>query len=357
MSVSVPRERDAQANGARLLPALGRWLGSLGPLLVFILMFVGLWIFAPAFRSPTSVGLLLLEAAAIAIVSAGQTYVIMTGGIDLSVEAMVSFSGVIAAILIAGSNVAGGQVADGIDPVFAIAIALAAGLAIGLFQGSLITWFRMNPLIVTLGSRSILLGFALVLTNGAGINIRREGVLEFITSRFDIVERWNLPMPFIIAMVIFVISWIVLRQTRFGRYTYAIGGGGEEAARLSGINVNRIKIMIYGISGLLAAVAGVIVMARLRSGAYQNGTDLTLMSVAAVVIGGTPLTGGKGGIWGTLAGVFIIRIVNQGMVYLSVPSNAKEIVLGSIIVLAVLLDVLRQGEISWLRFGRRRAAT
>lgn len=345
-------EQRAGAQRNMALRSVGQFLGTLGPYLVLMLLVAILWITAPAFRSPTSISILVMEAAAIGLVSAGQTYVIMIGGIDLSVEAMVSFSGVIAAILIAGSNIAGGQVADGIPAVFAISIALAAGLVIGLFQGALITWFNMNPLIVTLGFRSILLGVSLVLTNGAGINIQRDGFLEFITSRVDLVGRWNIPMPFVIAFVIYLGSWVILRHTRFGRHTYAIGGGGEEATRLSGINVNRVKIWIYGISGLLAAVAGVLVMGRLRSGAYQNGTNLTLISVAAVVIGGTPLTGGKGGIWGTLAGVFIIRIVEQGMVYLNVPSNAKEIVLGVIIVLAVMLDVLRQGEIPWLNFRR-----
>lgn len=329
---------------------VGKLLGNAGPFIVFLLMFIILWILAPAFRSPTSLGLLLLEAAAIAIVSAGQTYVIMIGGIDLSVEAMVSFSGVVAAILIAGSAEAGGQIANGIPAYQAIIIALSAGLGIGLFQGALITWFRMNPLIVTLGFRSILLGVSLVLTNGAGINIRQEGILEFITERIQIIDRWTIPMPFVIALIIFFVSWVILRHTRFGRYTYAMGGNGEEASRLSGINVNRVKIWVYGISGLLAAIAGIIVMARLRSGAYQNGTNLTLVSVAAVVIGGTPLTGGKGGIWGTMAGVFIIRIVEQSIVYLSLPSNSREIVLGIIIVIAVFLDVVRQGEIPWLRW-------
>ncbi len=338
--------------GQNPLALPGQLVSNAGAFLVFLLMFIVLWILAPAFRSPTSIGLLMLEAAAIAIVSAGQTFVIMIGGIDLSVEAMVSFSGVIAAILIAGSAEAAGQIANGIPAYQAIAIAIAAGLAIGLFQGALITWFRMNPLIVTLGFRSILLGVSLVLTNGAGINIRREGILDVMTMRIELVERWNLPMPFVIAFVIFFISWVILRHTRFGRYTYAMGGNGEEASRLSGINVNRVKIWIYGISGLLAAIAGVIVMARLRSGAYQNGTNLTLVSVAAVVIGGTPLTGGKGGVWGTMAGVFIIRIVEQSIVYLSLPSNSREIVLGVIIVIAVFLDVVRQGEIPWLRFGR-----
>jgi ribose transport system permease protein len=120
------------------------------------------------------------------------------------------------------------------------------------------------------------------------------------------------------------------------------------AARLSGINVDLVLVVIYGISGIL-------VMGRLQSGAYQNGTNMTLMSVAAVVIGGTALSGGIGGVWGTLIGVFIIRVVDAGLVYLDVPSNAKEIVIGVIIVLAVALDVIRRGEVKWLRLPWKRS--
>ena len=332
----------------------GRVISALGPLLVFMALFAMLFAMAPAFRKPTSWALLMLEASAIGLVAAGQTFVILTGGIDLSVEAMVSFSGVLAAILISGSNVAGGQLALGMPAWAGMLIAVLAGGVIGLVQGLIITGLSINPFIVTLGFRSILLGVALVATRGAGINIGRGPFVEFITSNVN-VGIVRLPMPLIIMVVVYFISWIILRQTKLGRYTYAIGGN-ETATRLSGINVDWYKMLIYGISSLFAALAGVIVMARLQSGAYQNGTNMTLISVAAVVIGGTALSGGVGGIWGTLVGVFILRIVEQGLVYMNVPSNAKEIVIGAIIVLAVALDVIRRGEVRWLRFNRRRSA-
>ena len=329
----------------------GQFVARTGPLVVLLVMFAILWTLAPAIRSPTSLLLLGLEVAAIGIVAAGQTFVILTGGIDLSVEAMVSFSGVIAAILIAGTNIAGGQIAHGIPSWAAIGIALVAGLLIGLFQGVLITQLRMNPLIVTLGFHSMLLGFSLVWTHGAGINIQKDDFLSFLSGYIDVASL-RVPMPLIIALIIYGICWFVLRHTKLGRYTYAIGGN-ETAARLSGINVDIYKMIIYGISGLLASISGILVMGRLQSGAYQNGTDMTLISVAGVVIGGTALSGGVGGIWGTLVGVFIIRLVEAGLVYLDVPSNSKEIVIGAIIVLAVALDVARRGEIPWLKFGRR----
>lgn len=345
---------EAARSANQMTRTLGRVFKAIGPLLVLMAMFIFLWVTAPPFRTPTSLLLIGLEAAAIGVVAAGQTFVILTGGIDLSVEAMVSFSGVVAAILIAGTNVAGGQIALGLPSFVAILIALLAGSLIGVFQGVIITGLNMNPLIVTLGFRSILLGVSLVATRGAGINIQRDEFLSFITGAID-VGALRIPMPLIIAIVIYAIIWVVLRHTKFGRYTYAIGGN-ETAARLSGINVNLVKIFIYGISGLLASIGGILVMGRLVSGAYQNGTNMTLISVAAVVIGGTALTGGVGGIWGTLIGVFIIRIVEAGLVYLNVPSNAKEIVIGAIIVLAVALDVIRRGEVKWLRFRKRPAA-
>lgn len=341
----------AEQNGNGTGRVLRKLLVESGPLLVMFALGAFLWATAPAFRSPTSLLLIGLEAAAIGIVAAGQTYVILTGGIDLSVEAMVSFSGVIAAILIAGTNIAGGQIASGFPSVLAVLIAIAVGTLVGLLQGVIITGLNMNPFIVTLGFRSILLGISLVATRGAGINIQKDDFLAFITGSFELAGL-RIPMPLVIAIILYTVSWVVLRHTKLGRYTYAIGGN-ETAARLSGINVSLVKIMIYGISGLLASIGGILVMGRLVSGAYQNGTNMTLISVAAVVIGGTALSGGTGGIWGTIVGVFIIRIVEAGLVYLNVPSNAKEIVIGAIIVLAVALDVLRRGDIPWLRARRK----
>ena len=163
-------------------PLLRRLVTDTGPLLVLFALAALLWALAPAFRSPTSIMLIGLEAAAIGVVAAGQTFVILTGGIDLSVEAMVSFAGVVAAILIAGSNIAGGQIANGWPSWAAILVALAAGALVGALQGLLITAMNINPFIVTLGFRSMLLGVSLVATRGAGINIQKDGFLSFLTD-------------------------------------------------------------------------------------------------------------------------------------------------------------------------------
>ena len=208
---------------------VGRAFSETGPLIVLLALVALLWALAPAFRTPTGIMLIGLEAAAIGIVAAGQTFVILTGGIDLSVEAMVSFAGVLAAILIAGTNVAGGQIAFGMPAAVAILITLGAGMGIGLFQGLLITGLNINPFIVTLGFRSMLLGVSLVVTRGAGINIQKDGFLSFLTMNFS-VGPVRVPMPLVIAIAIYFIAWIILRNTKLGRYTYAIGGN-ETATR------------------------------------------------------------------------------------------------------------------------------
>jgi ribose transport system permease protein len=343
----VGAERPSSRQASKTVRQL---LASAGPLIVLLLLVGGLWISSPSFRKPSSLLLIGLEAAAIGAVAAGQTFVILTGGIDLSVEAMVSFTGVLAAILIAGTNVSQGQIAGGLPSYLAMLIAIGIGTLVGLLQGVVITALNIHPFIVTLGFRSMLLGVSLVWTRGSGIYIKTDAFVQFVTGSLQIGE-FPVPMPLIIVVILYVLAWVVLRHTKLGRYTYAIGGN-ETASRLSGINVSFTKIVIYGISGLLASIAGILVMGRLEAGAYQNGTNMTLISVAAVVIGGTALSGGTGGIWGTLVGVFILRVVEAGLVYLDVQSNAKEIVIGAIIILAVAIDVARRGEIRWLRLRR-----
>ncbi len=350
---------DQVFSGAEQLPAdptgrrIARALASNGALIALIVLVVLLGIFSEPFRNPRSLLLIGLEASFIGIVAAGQTIVILTSGIDLSVESLVAFSGITAAILISGSTESGGQLAQGIPSIAAIPIAIMVGTLIGLFQGVIITVFNITPFIVTLGFLSILTGAGLVITRGSPINIQNDAFIDGLLG-FVQVGPAQIPVPFILMLGLYFLIWILLRHTKLGRYTYAIGGN-ETAARLSGINVNLTKIIVYGLSGLFASIGGILVMGRLQSGAYQNGTDYTLTSVAAVVIGGTALAGGTGGIWGTLIGALIMRVVQAGLVYVDVPPNFHKIVIGTIIVLAVALDVARRGEIKWLNqlFKRR----
>jgi len=334
---------------------LRRRLSNSGAL-VSLLVLIGLVsIVSPSFRNPTSLLLIGFDASFIGIVAAGQTLVILTGGIDLSVESMVGFSSVIAAVLISGSTASAGQVAGGFPSWLAMLIAIGIGGLIGLFQGLIITGLNIHPFIVTLGFFSILQGAALVITNGSPINIKTDPLIDTLQGSVGI-GNIKLAVPLLIMLAIYGVLWVLLRHTRFGRYVYAIGGN-ETATRLSGINVARVKIAVFGLSGMLAAISGILVMGRLQTGAYQNGTDYTLTSVAAVVIGGTALAGGSGGVWGTVVGVFIIKVVQSALVYLDVSSLAQRIVIGTIIVLAVALDVARHGNVpavKWVRLAIRR---
>lgn len=344
MESNIVTERQKQMRRGR---DLARFLTQNGALIGLIILVVVLYIAAPAFRRPTSLLLIGLEASFIGIVAVGQTLVILTSGIDLSVEANVAFSGVLAAILISGSAESAGQLGAGVPSYVALPLAITAGTLVGLIQGAIITMLNINPFIVTLGFLSILTGTSLTITRGSPINIANDDLMKGLLGFID-VGGARIPVPLIITIIIYFLIWILLRHTKLGRYIYAIGGN-ETAARLSGVNIARTKMIVYALAGMLAAIGGVLLMGRLQTGAYQNGTDYTLTSVAAVVIGGTALAGGSGGVWGTLIGVFIMRVVQAGLVYMDVPPNAHKIVLGTIIVLAVALDVARRGQIPWLQ--------
>jgi ribose/xylose/arabinose/galactoside ABC-type transport system permease subunit len=335
---------------------VGKLIAQGGPLLSLIVIILAITALRPEFANPNNLFIIGLEVSLIAMVAAGQTFAILTSGIDLSVESNVAFTGVIAAILISGSAESAGLSGEGIPSYVAIPIAIGVGILIGLLQGAIITALNIHPFIVTLGFLSILQGASLTVTRGSPIGIVRDDFFNFLLLPIRIGDL-RIPMSLIITFLIYLIVWVVLRHTKFGRHVYAMGGN-EQAARLSGININRTKVLVYGVSGLLAGIGGVLYLGYIRAGAYQNGTGYTLMSVAAAVIGGTALAGGAGGIWGTLIGVIIIRVVQAGLLYLNVPPNAHQIVIGSMIVLAVALDVIRRGEVSWLRqMFRRRSAT
>lgn len=346
--VTTVAPADRMAGVRRILLNSGVWI-------ILIVLVAIVYASAPSFRSPLSLVLIGTDAAFIGIIAAGQTMVILTGGIDLSVEAMIGFSSVVAAMLISGVTRGDAHVGGGMASWLAMLIAIGLGTVIGLLQGIIVTGLNIHPFIVTLGFLSILQGAALALTDGSPINVTSDPLIDFLSNTISIGSL-KLPMPLIIMAVIYGIVWVILRHTKLGRYTYAIGGN-ETATRLSGINISRSKIILYGISGMLSAISGMLLMSRLSAGAYQNGTGYTLNSVAAVVIGGTALAGGIGGIWGTFAGVFVIVVVQQALVYMDVTSDGqKRIVIGIIIVLAVAFDVARRGRVpavQWVRQAMR----
>ena len=307
-------------------------LNRLGSLLGLVLLCAVLAAFNEQFRSFTNYMLLLQQAAPIAIIAVGQTFVILTGGIDLSVGSLAAFTTVCMALLISG----GSAHAHALSPWLALPLGVLIATAIGLVQGLLVTKLKMPPFIITLGSFNALAGLALVLSNGSAISVDGKG--------WDWIYGGDIGpiIPIGLTLAVYAIASFVLGYTRLGRYTYAIGGN-EAAVRLSGVPVERYKIAVYAISGLLTGVASLMILAQNLGGSQSNGQSAELNSIAAVVIGGTSLAGGIGSVWGTLIGaIVLVGVVPNALVMLSVSPQWNQVVTGGTVVLAVLIDVLRK---------------
>ncbi|MCD4713980.1 MAG: ribose ABC transporter permease [Clostridiales bacterium] len=260
------------------------------------------------------------------IIAAGMTFVIITGGIDLSVGATLALSGAVAAMLIS----------LGYSPIIAIVAALAVGGGIGFFNGIVIAKGKLQPFIVTLATMTVFRGITLVFTDGKPISAGYEKNAEFLSSIGN-GYFLGIPIPIIIMIFVFIVGFYVLTQTTLGRYVYSLGGN-EEATKLSGVNTDRIKIMVYTISGVLAALAGIIITARLSSAQPTAGSGYELDAIAAVVLGGTSLAGGVGSILGTVTGALIIGVLNNALNLMNVSSYYQLLAKGIVILIAVLLD-------------------
>jgi ribose transport system permease protein len=297
-----------------------RLLGTFAGLIALCLT---LWVATPHFLTVSNLLNVLEQTAINAIVAVGMTFVIISGGIDLSVGSVLALSGIaLGSALQAGAAV----------PV-AIALALAVGLGCGLVNGVLVTFGRLPPFIATLGMMSVARGAALMLAEGRPISGFDDGFRMLATARV-----LKLPAPAIIAALIYAVAHFVLGHTVFGRATYAIGGN-EEAARLSGVHVRYHKTAIYGVAGLMSAAAAVILTARLNSAQPTAGTMYELDAIAATVIGGTSLLGGEGTIMGALIGALIMGVLRNGLNLLNVSSFFQQVVIGVVIIGAVLVDM------------------
>ncbi|MED1472459.1 ribose ABC transporter permease RbsC [Bacillus salipaludis] len=297
---------------------------KLGPLLGLIILIVIVSILNPSFLEPLNILNLLRQVAINALIAFGMTFVILTGGIDLSVGAILALS----------SSLTAGMIVSGLDPILAIIVGCLLGGIMGMVNGLLITKGKMAPFIATLATMTAFRGLTLVYTKGNPITGLGENYLFQLFGRGYFL---GIPVPAITMIVTFVLLYIVLHKTPFGRKTYAIGGN-EKAALISGIKVPNVKLIIYGLSGLLAALAGAILTSRLNSAQPTAGTSYELDAIAAVVLGGTSLSGGKGRIFGTLIGALIIGTLNNGLNLLGVSSFYQQVVKGIVIIIAVLLD-------------------
>jgi len=276
------------------------------------------------------------DAAVLLIVATGLTYVIITAGIDLSVGSVLVFSSVVAA---RAMNAVGGGDTWGVI-IVGLVVGLAAGLGWGMLNGFLVAKAKIPSFIVTLGTLGMALGAALLITGGVDErNVPFKLVETIGTGRlFD-----QIPYLILIAAAIALLFGIILAQTRFGRYTYAIGSN-EEGVRRAGVNVDRHLIKVYGLSGALAGFAGVLSLARFGTTSIAGNTTLNLDAIAAIVIGGTSLFGGVGTIIGTVVGVFIPAVLRNGFVIVGVQPFWQQVAVGAVLIIAVYVDQVRRAR-------------
>lgn len=306
----------------KLPPVIARHARQFGTFAVFVVLCGVITILTPHFFTVSNLLNVAQQTVINAIIAVGLTYVIISAGIDLSVGSTLAFSGVVMGLALGAGT-----------PIpLAIGVGIAVGAGCGLVNGLLIAYGRLPPFIATLGMMSVARGAALLSTDGRPV------------SGFDESFRWlatgevaGVPVPVVVMVVVYAIAHFTLTRTKFGRYTYAIGGN-EEAALLSGVPVRIYKVGIYAACGALAGLASVLLTARLNSAQPIAGLSYELDAIAATVIGGTSLMGGRGSVVGTLIGALIMGVLRNGLNLLGVSSFIQQVVIGSVIIAAVLLD-------------------
>ena len=297
---------------------------KLGPLLALIVLVIFVTFLNPSFISPTNLLNLLRQVSTNALIAFGMTFVIITGGIDLSVGSTLALSSALTA----------GMIVSGLDPLLAMIIGVGIGFVLGAVNGLLITKGKMAPFIATLATMTIFRGLTLVFTDGKPITgIGDSFIFKFMGRGY----LFGIPFPVILTLVCFAILFMLLHKMTFGRKTFAIGGN-EKAAYIAGIKSDRIKVLIYAISGMMASISGIIITSRLNSAQPTAGTSYEMDAIASVVLGGTSLSGGRGRIVGTLIGALIIGTLNNGLNLLGVSSFYQQVVKGIVIIIAVLID-------------------
>jgi ribose transport system permease protein len=302
-----------------------RWRNSLaqfGLVLALLALVIILSFLSDRFFTTSNIVNVLRQISINAIIAFGMTVVIIGRGIDLSVGSILAFAGVLGA----------GLAVAGWSAPFALLTALAVGIVLGAFNGAFIAYAGIAPFIVTLAGLTIYRGMALAYTDGRPIS----GLPELFTF-FGYGALLGIPVPIWIMLLFLLVTHLILRYTALGRAIYAVGGN-EEAARLSGIPVRRVQLFTYVYAGLASALAAIVLTGRLNSAQPTAGVMFELDAIAAVVVGGTSLFGGRGGVFGTLVGALIIGVINNGMNLLNVPSFYQQIVKGGVILAALLID-------------------
>lgn len=304
-----------------------RSLGQYGIFVAFVVICFILSFITPQFLTVSNWTIIVTQVSINALLAFGVTFVIITGGIDLSLGSIVAVSGIVAAMM---------AHPDTYPVIVPIVAGLLAGVFVGAFNGFVITKSKIAPFIVTLGTMTIGRGLALILSKGRPISN--------LSDSFNFIGGGNIfgiPFPIIVLVVAFVTCAIILKKTILGRYIYAVGGN-EQAAKAAGINVNQIKMAVYSICGLLSGLAGILLTSRITTGQPNAGAGFELDAIAAAIIGGTSTSGGTGTMTGTLIGALLIGVISNGLDLLNVTSYYQQVVMGVIIIGAVVLDSWNQ---------------
>ena len=328
---------SVKGNTSNLKKSLGMMLLKGRTLIVLILLIILFSFLSPSFLTKNSLLLIAKHVALYGILGIGMTYVIIAGGIDLSVGAVVGISGMIAGGLINQGLTVFGYTAYLSVPLVILVTVVCGGL-IGLLNGFIITKFKVAPFIATLGTMYIARGFAMLRSNGATFpNI--VGKEELGNTGFQLLggDVFGIPVGAVILIVIAVIAAIILKKTCFGWHIFSIGGN-EKAAQLSGVKVDKVKIMVYVFSGVCAAIVGIITAAQLVAAHPASGESWEMNAIAAAVLGGTSMSGGIGSVGGTIIGAFVIGVINDGMVMCGVSEFWQMVIKGIVIILAVIID-------------------
>lgn len=297
---------------------------NFGATIALIILVVVIGTISPQFRTVNNIFSLLRQSSVNGLIAFGMTFVILTGGIDLSVGAVLALSTVFAASMISA----------GVPVPVAVLISLIIGTVLGLISGFLVSKGRLQPFIATLVTMTIYRGITMIYTNGKPIsNLGNSEFLRFIGRG----EFLGIPVPVWILLVTFLIFFFLLKKTVLGRKIYAVGSN-QKAAAIAGVNINKIKLFVYSVSGFMSALAGIILLSRLGSAQPVLGIGYELDAIAAVALGGTSLSGGRGRFYGTLIGVLIIAVLNNGLNILGVSSYYQDVAKGIVILIAVLSD-------------------
>lgn len=298
-----------------------------GAMVAVLLLSVLLSIASPYFLTTGNLTNILVQASVIALLAGGQTFVILTGGVDLAVGALTALAGAVAGHL---------MIKLGVDVYLALGVALAIGAAVGLFNGYLVAFVGIPSFIVTLGGLTLWRGLAFEATGGFD-NAGLPEPMPFIGYG----EWLGVPMPIVITAVYFVVMAFVLSSTKLGRYVHAMGSN-EMGARQVGIHIKGYKLAVYVVSGLSCALGAIVLMARMDSSSGKMAQMFELDAIAAVILGGTSLFGGRGSIWGSLLGAILITMVRNGMNLMEISQFKQMMAIGAVVIIAVWIDVIRR---------------